>query len=184
MFLRLPVQTSRIYKCLLIIFIVLAVSQLRVSAQDINEQRINVSRLDTSKLSKDQFRLSKKTYLDVYGFNDTATALINLYFAKRKGTQITAYSNLGFLAFIRAAGEEESSPLDPNFNPNAKPSYKTWVLPAVGVAGIVALSLIVRSYEWSLENLVKDLYAYEKTGRLSVKLQKKLKQAHFKIPQK
>jgi hypothetical protein len=174
-------QHLRIHRVLIqqvwsIICFAFVVQASQVSAQTPNPQRERISRLDTANLKKAEFKLTKNAHLEQYGFNDTARAVINLYFTKRKGTQVLAYSNLGFLAVIRAAGQEEKSPLDPS----SEVSYKPWVIPALVVAGGVAVSSFVRLDVWSLKSLMKALYTYEKTGVLPDRLQSKLKPAHFK----
>jgi hypothetical protein len=175
MFKSLFIHKSRFQRLCLVLLLAFITLQFPVFGQTSHSQRQRLSQLDTANLKKSDFKVSRGAYLDYYGYNDTARAIINMYFTKRKGTKIIAYSNLGFLTLIRVAGQEETSPLDPN----ADVKYKPWVVPAVVAAGSVAIFSLIRADAWSLRSLVKTIYTYERSGVLPVRLQRKLKTTHF-----
>ncbi len=172
---NLPVAKSIVRKQWLALLLLGMAAQIQSFGQD-NAQRQRISQLDTANLKKADFKLPKSAYLSTYAFDDTAKAIINLYFGKRSAPKTILYTNLVTVPIIRVGGQNQQPP------PSTEVTYKPWVTPAAVVLAGVTLFSLIRLNKWSLKKLVKTLYAYQKTGALSENTRKKLQPKHFVTP--
>jgi hypothetical protein len=167
------------------LFFAVVVLSLRVSAsaQTGNPQRDNLlqveSRFENGKyrvLSSSSYKLPKHTFIELYAFNDTARAIVNLYFERHAHSRIIFGTALGILTMIRVAGPVQSETIGP---PPATTTYHPWVYPALGVAGVTTIAGVLYQESYNRKSLLEKLIEYEGAKRLDKRTLRKLRARHF-----
>lgn len=114
------------------------------------------------------YRLSVAGFQDAYGFNDTARAVINLYYAKWKtGLKIMRYAGYPVPVATALGRHYEPDPRTGGVAPNySKYYYDPWVAPvAFGLLGVSAFGL-VRATLFNRRALYEVIRQYRATRRL------------------
>ncbi|CAA9289025.1 MAG: hypothetical protein AVDCRST_MAG56-4527 [uncultured Cytophagales bacterium] len=177
----LPSFAMQLYKVLFLgLSLLLGVG---ASAQTGDAQRQNLhkvpARYESGRyrlVSTESYKLPKSELMARYAFNDTARALVNLYFERHAEGRIFSGVTLATTALVHAAGKEEP-PLGQDY---ATITYKPWTYPALGVAVISCIAGFVHQSNFDRKSLVEKLIEYEGTRGLDKKTRRKLRPRHFK----
>lgn len=127
--------------------------------------------------STGSYKLPKSELMARYAFNDTARALVNLYFERHAEGKIFSGTTLATTALVHAVGKEEP-PIGQDY---ATITYKPWTYPALGVALISCIAGFVHQSNFDRKSLVEKLIEYEAASKLDKKIQRKLRTRHFKM---
>lgn len=115
-----------------------------------------------------EYRLSAGGFQDAYGFNDTARAVINLYYAKWKtGLKIMRYAGYPVPVVGVLGRHYEPNPATYGASPNySKYYYDPWVAPvAYSLLGISAFGFI-KATRYNRRALYAVIHQYRATRRL------------------
>lgn len=112
------------------------------------------------------FRLSEDAFLDTYGFNDTARAIIRLYYAKWTAGKLIMYIAGTPASAVTALGRHyEPGPYGAGVNYNAY-YYDPWVGPVVSTLLAGTIFGLVKATKWNRRQLYQAIRSYHDTHRL------------------
>lgn len=118
--------------------------------------------------AKSDYRLSAASFEDAYGFNDTARAIIRLYYSRLKsGRQIMQFAGAPVPVVAALGRHYEPDPRTYNAAPNySKYYYDPWVPPVA--YGLLAVSLFgaIRAISHNRSTLYGLIRRYQATHRL------------------
>lgn len=171
---------------LFVLLLAVVALSLRVPAhaQTGNPQRDNLlrveSRFENGKYqvtSASSYKLPKHTIIEQYAFNDTARAIVHMYFERHAHSRIIFGASLGIITLIRVAGPVQPETIGP---PPAKTTYQPWVYPALGVAGATTIAGMLYQQSYNRKSLLEKLIEYEGAKGLDKKTLRKLRPRHFR----
>ncbi|MCC3153896.1 hypothetical protein Q3A66_13290 [Hymenobacter sp. BT770] len=118
--------------------------------------------------SKDQYKLSRAGFEDAYAFNDTARAIIRLYYAKWKtGRNIMRFAAIPVPVITAVGRQYEPNPATYGASPNYNAYYyDSWVAPmAFSLLGVSAFG-VIRAVNNGRDQLYQVIRQYHATRRL------------------
>lgn len=118
--------------------------------------------------SKDQYKLSRAGFEDAYAFNDTARAIIRLYYAKWKtGRSIMRFAAIPVPVITAVGRHYEPNPATYGASPNYNAYYyDSWVAPmAYSLLGVSAFG-VIRAVNNGRDQLYQVIRQYHATRRL------------------
>ena len=114
------------------------------------------------------FRLTQRGFYDAYGFNDTARAVINLFYAKwGSGRKIMQFAGAPVPVITALGKHYNPDPATYGVAPNySSYYYDPWVAPmAYSLLGISAFGL-GKATKWNRRQLYQAIRSYRATRRL------------------
>jgi hypothetical protein len=163
-------QLLKTYKATLLTIICVTLATLpafEAYAQNDSIRRYNVSSLDLHNITFKDYHLDYHSFKARYGFNDTARAVIKLYFEQR----INAYLYAPLLSLI---------PIVYSFFPHDEENEYINILPAASIGALTGGLFLSKRMAWNRLNLLTALHYYENTGKLDRKVLVILRQKHFR----
>ncbi|MFD2718285.1 hypothetical protein ACFST9_06135 [Hymenobacter monticola] len=118
--------------------------------------------------STDAYRLTERGFDDAYGFNDTARAVIHLFYAKWKtGKKIMQYAGVPVPVVSVVGKHYNPDPRTYNVAPNySSYYYDPWVAPvAFSLLGVSAFGF-GKATKWNRRQLYAAIRTYRATRRL------------------
>ena len=112
------------------------------------------------------FRLSEDAFLTTYGFNDTARAIIKLYYRKwGAGKRIIYIAGLPASAVTAVGRHYDMGPygVTPNYNSY---TYDPWVAPVISTLLAGSVYGFIKATKWNRRQLYQAIHAYQTTHRL------------------
>lgn len=171
----------QLYKVLFLGFSVLLGTV--ASAQTGDEQRQNLKNAPVRYesggyrlVSTESYKLTKDELITRYAFNDTARAVINLYFERRTLGRVLIGLAGGLLPPARFAGQEQQVA----GQDASGTSYRPWVYVAAGMSMATLVTGLGHYAAFDRKSLVEKLIEYEVSSKLEKRIRRKLRTRHFK----
>jgi hypothetical protein len=129
---------------------------------------------------KVDYKLKKANFEEQYAFNDTAKAVIRLFFQKRMAA-LTIAAAMGVpLALVRAAGTQDTRTVSLRGGVTTSRQYGSSVVPLLVVIGTAEIYAFSKASRFSRKRLLETLIDYERNRALPASLIKQMKLTHFK----